>query len=109
MRKTAAICVAKLYDAGPEMVTEHGFVDHLRELLDDSNPMVVANSVAALAEIREKSCSPDSTVGLDSKVVHKLLAALNECTEWGQVFILDTLSSYVSQGDQGAERVIERV
>ena len=31
---------------------------------------------------------------LDSPTINKLLTALNECTEWGQVFILDSLASY---------------
>ena len=39
MRKTAAICVAKLFDINPELVEDRGFIDQLRELLADSNPM----------------------------------------------------------------------
>ncbi len=30
MRKTAAICVAKLYDINPEMVEDRGFLDILQ-------------------------------------------------------------------------------
>jgi AP-1 complex subunit beta-1 len=33
-------------------------------------------------------------MGVTSSILQKLLAALNECTEWGQVFILDSLSKY---------------
>ena len=51
--------------------------------------MVVANAVAALAEIRDSSKTPDTVFRLDSNTVYKLLAALNECTEWGQVFTLN--------------------
>lgn len=40
VRKTAALCVAKLYDIKPELAIEGGFVDSLRELVADSNPMV---------------------------------------------------------------------
>lgn len=40
VRKTAAICVSKLYDIKPELAIEGGFVDQLRELVGDSNPMV---------------------------------------------------------------------
>ena len=29
---------------------------------------------------------------MTTSVLQKLLAALNECTEWGQVFILDALA-----------------
>ncbi len=52
MRKTAAICVAKLYDTSPAHVEERGFLDMLRDLLADSNPTVVANAIAALNEIQ---------------------------------------------------------
>ena len=69
VRKTAAVCVAKLYDISPgescethlfigncskwcvlllDLVEARGFLDTLVDLLSDSNPMVVSNSVAAL-------------------------------------------------------------
>mmetsp|Transcript_9414 Transcript_9414/g.27659 ORF Transcript_9414/g.27659 Transcript_9414/m.27659 type:complete len:889 (-) Transcript_9414:293-2959(-) len=107
VRKTAAICVAKLYDISPELVQDRGFVDQLRELISDSNPTVVANSVAALTEIAE---SADTDVMLVTPtVLQKLLAALNECTEWGQVFILDSLAKYEPQSSREAESIVERV
>lgn len=45
--------------------------------------MVVANAVAALTEINENSEKPLMT--LNAATVNKLLTALNECSEWGQV------------------------
>jgi AP-1 complex subunit beta-1 len=42
-------------------------------------------------------------------VLHKLLAALNECSEWGQVFILDALGGYAPKDGPEAESIIERV
>ena len=110
VRKTAAICVAKLHDINPELVEDRGFVDQLRELLADANPMVVANAVAALTEIRDASAGdPRRIFQLNANNVYKLLAALNECTEWGQVFILDSLASYVAQDEADAKSVVERV
>ncbi len=44
---------------------------------------VVANAVAALSEIQESSSR--DVFDITSAVLQKLLAALNECTEWGQV------------------------
>ena len=41
VRKTAALCVAKLYDLKPELVLENGFLDQLHEMISDSNPMVL--------------------------------------------------------------------
>ena len=55
MRKTAAVCVAKLHDINAQLVEDQGFLDLLKELLSDSTPMVVANAVAALAEIGDIS------------------------------------------------------
>jgi hypothetical protein len=31
---------------------------------------------------------------MDSALLSRLLVALNECIEWGQIFILDYLTSY---------------
>ena len=55
VRKTAAVCVAKLHDINAQLVEDQGFLDLLKELLSDSTPMVVANAVAALAEISDVS------------------------------------------------------
>lgn len=79
MRKTAAICVAKLFDINPELVEDRGFLETLKDLISDSNPMVVANAVAALSEIQESTTK--LVFDLNSNVLFKLLAALNECTE----------------------------
>jgi AP-1 complex subunit beta-1 len=107
VRKTAAVCVAKLYDISPELVEDRGFLETLRDLISDSNPTVVANAVAALSEIAETSGK--DVMMVTAAVLQKLLAALNECTEWGQVFILDSLSNYEPQDEKEAEGIIERV
>ncbi|XP_074583491.1 beta-adaptin-like protein C [Curcuma longa] len=107
VRKTAAICVAKLYDINAELVEDRGFLDTLKDLISDSNPMVVANAVAALAEIQETSSQP--IFEITSHTLSKLLTALNECTEWGQVFILDALSRYKASDAREAEDIVERV
>jgi AP-1 complex subunit beta-1 len=83
VRKTGAICVAKLFDINKELVEEQGFLEQLREMVADPNPMVVANAVAALQEISEASAK--DVFHIDNVMLGKLLAALNECTEWGQV------------------------
>ncbi|KAJ4975158.1 hypothetical protein NE237_000264 [Protea cynaroides] len=107
VRKTAAICVAKLYDINAELVEDRGFLDILKDLISDNNPMVVANAVAALAEIQENSSRP--IFEITSATLTKLLTALNECTEWGQVFILDALSKYKAADAREAENIVERV
>ncbi|MCL7034354.1 hypothetical protein MKW94_001835, partial [Papaver nudicaule] len=107
VRKTASICVAKLYDINAELVEDRGFLDTLKDLISDNNPMVVANAVAALAEIQENSSKP--IFEITSHTLSKLLTALNECTEWGQVFILDALSKYKAADAREAENIVERV
>ena len=107
VRKTSAVCVAKLYDISPELVEDRGFVDNLRDLISDANPTVVANAVSALSEIADNSGK--DVMMVTANVLQKLLAALNECTEWGQVFILDSLSSYDPLDAREAEGIIERV
>ncbi|XP_077226962.1 beta-adaptin-like protein C [Tasmannia lanceolata] len=107
VRKTASICVAKLYDINAELVEDRGFLETLKDLISDNNPMVVANAVAALAEIQENSNRP--IFEITSNTLSKLLTALNECTEWGQVFILDALSKYKASDAREAENIVERV
>lgn len=107
VRKTAAVAIAKLFDLNSEMAIEQGFVESLNELLADENPMVVANAVAALAEISQTS--PEVNVEFNEKTVKILLTAVNDCTEWGQVFILDSLVNYDPKNENEASQIIERV
>jgi AP-1 complex subunit beta-1 len=79
----------------------------LRSLIDDSNPMVVANAVAALCEIGE--ASDQQVLETTHSTVSKLCAALAECTEWGQIFILDALTMYKPDTERATENLIERV
>ncbi|GBP00601.1 hypothetical protein EVAR_76890_1 [Eumeta japonica] len=109
VRKTAAVCVAKLYDISASMVEDQGFLDQLKDLLSDSNPMVVANAVEALSEINEASVSGQPLVEMNAPTINKLLTALNECTEWGQVFILDALSNYSPRDAREAHSICERI
>ncbi|PKK75074.1 Adaptor protein complex beta subunit [Rhizophagus irregularis] len=108
VRKTAAICVAKLYDLNPELATENGFVAVLQDMVSDANPMVVANAVTALAEINEASTTKDVFV-INTPTLTKLLVALNECTEWGRIAILTALADYRPSDSKEAEHIVERV
>jgi len=109
VRKTAAVCVAKLHDINAQLVEEQGFLDLLKDLLSDSNPMVVANAVAALSEINETSSTGQPLVEMTSQTINKLLTALNECTEWGQVFILDSMANFTPKEEREAQSICERV
>ena len=113
VRKTAVICVAKLFNLKPELALERGFVERVKEMIADNNPMVVANAVAALNDIQQAAQDAAGTgtpvFVLDSDVLMKLLVALNECTEWGRIVILNTLGAYRSADEREAEHICERV
>ena len=132
VRKTAALCVAKLYDLKPELAIDNGFVEQLQDMVSDSNPMVscfvglasvylpimqvVANAVLALTDIHNaatalpSSSSSDRAVFvINSHVLNKLLIALNECSEWGRVAILSALARYNAVDEKESEHICERV
>lgn len=93
VRKTAAICVAKLWQLSPDLVEEHGFLEEIRALLADPNPSVLASAVSTLAEIAaEGHGRPEAVLQFDVREAARLLAALPECSEWAQVALLDALS-----------------
>ncbi|KAJ1842609.1 hypothetical protein LPJ73_004702, partial [Coemansia sp. RSA 2703] len=107
VRKTAAMAVLKLSMFDRSLVEEEKFLDMLKDLLADGNPSVVANAVAALTEISERS--PHIKLKLNMKIANKLITALNECNEWGQIYILESLMYVVPQDTSDAETVIERI
>lgn len=79
VRKTAAICVAKLFMHDRRIVEKNNFVDSLRDLLADPNPTVIANAVAALTEISERS--DKIYLRLNANVASRLVSAIGECSE----------------------------
>ncbi|KAJ2524672.1 hypothetical protein GGI11_000640, partial [Coemansia sp. RSA 2049] len=107
VRKTAAMAVLKLSMFDRSLVEDERFLDMLKDLLADGNPSVVANAVAALTEISERS--PHIKLKLNMKIANKLITALNECNEWGQIYILESLMYVTPQEASDAETVIERI
>lgn len=109
VRKTAAICVAKLFDLNPQMCVEFGFLDEVKKLITDPNPMVVANALNALFEIRDMNRDPELEVlVVDKEMVKIFLACLNECTEWGRITILTCLADYQTSDTDETLHIIER-
>jgi vesicle coat complex subunit len=49
VRKTAVLCVPKVYEVSPELVEEHGLLDELQKMFDkEGNSLVMASLVVAL-------------------------------------------------------------
>ncbi|KAF9235918.1 armadillo-type protein [Melanogaster broomeanus] len=81
-----------LCDPLQQLVIDNGFLQQLHEMISDSNPMVVANTIAALSDIHTiatsshppPSASDPAIFNITSSILNKLLIALNECSEWGR-------------------------
>ena len=76
----------------------------------------MANTVAALTDIHIAATSgPPSMTSepgvfiITTSILNKLLIALNECSEWGRVAILNALARYVAQDEKESEHICERV
>ena len=107
VRKTAAMCVSKLYQTSPQQVRENGFINILHECLEDENPIVVANAMSALSEI--SVLSGVNQLKIKSKNLKNILDSLTKANEWAQVQILDALVLYNPKKSSHAEEVIEGV
>ena len=105
-RKTAAVCVAKLYDMAPERCEEEGFILRLRKMINDTSPFVVSTAIYALHK-RSLTIGRDCS-GVNSKMLNRLLLCLEECSEWGQIIILDVIASYVPQDEAEAITIVEK-
>lgn len=58
--------------------------------------------------MQESSVTKDVFV-VNVVIMNKMLAALNECTEWGQIAILTSLAEYKPLDSKEAENICERV
>lgn len=77
-------------------------------MLLDGNAIVVANACAALLEI-SKTSGKNYLRLKNSTNLNKLLAAVNDCNEWGQIYILEAISTYDTNDSKESESIIERV
>ena len=107
VKKTSCICVAKLYSTCPELVKDNGLIEQLQNMLDDGNATVLSSAIAALSEI--SLLSGVEYLKLNSKILKKILMALNDANEWGQIYILDALMSYKKTKPHKSEMIIEAV
>ncbi len=89
------------------MVRDSDLIGTLLSKLEDGNAIVVANALASLTEI--SILSGENEIKIRSKTLKRILLALNESNEWGQVYILDSLISYTPKKAKSAELIIESV
>ena len=79
VRKTAAFCVAKVYDHDKNLVEKSDLIDRLNRMLKDENPTVVASALASLMDIWERSESIKLTIDYSS--ASKIVSIMPDCTE----------------------------
>jgi len=79
VRKTAAFCVAKLYDHDRNLVETSDLIDRLNTMLRDENPTVVSSALASLMDIWERSESIKLTI--DYASASKIVQILPDCSE----------------------------
>jgi hypothetical protein len=85
VRKTAALCVAKVFDLKPELCIEYGFIETLRDLIGDGNPMV--SNVTAREIWRERYCRESTTMRRDPDS-YSCLASCRFCLEYHAILRL---------------------
>ena len=105
VRKTACICVAKLFNTCPELVKDNGLIEKLQSMLEDGNATVLSTVIVSLSEM--SLLSKNDYLKINSSVLKRLLLALNEANEWGQIYILDGLMNYKKNSGKKAEMIIE--
>ncbi|KAF2019206.1 Adaptor protein complex beta subunit [Aaosphaeria arxii CBS 175.79] len=107
VRKTAAFCVAKLYDHDRQLVERSNLIDVLNNMLRDENPTVVSSALAGLMDIWERSDNIRLTI--DYASASKIVQILPDCSEWGQTYILEAMMNYVPQDTQESALLAERI
>ncbi|EMR08145.1 hypothetical protein PNEG_03582 [Pneumocystis murina B123] len=107
VRKTAAICVAKLYCINKSIVEENNLINELKKKLHDTNSIVVSSSLLSLSQISEHSDS--IKLDISTSYANKLANMLDGCAEWNQIYILEALINYIPQEENDAEILAEKI
>ena len=109
VRKTGALCVAKIYDINAQLVEEQfGFIDKIQNMLEEeSNAMVIANCISALIEI--STTKGKDIININWKKCRHLMSALHENNEWTQIYLLEGISRYSPKKQDEINEIIERV
>lgn len=69
--------------------------------------------MTATSQLSSSSAGPvpegEGIFVISPAILSKLLIALNECSEWGRVAILNALARYEAQGEKESDHICERV
>ena len=109
VRKTGALCVAKIYDINSQLAEDQfGFVERIQEMLgEETNAMVLANCISALIEI--STTKGKDILNIDWSKCKHLMNALHENNEWTQIYLLEGISRYSPTKQDEINEMIERI
>ena len=99
---------AKIYELNPSLMESSGIIQKLKKVLRDSdNPLVICNTLLSLSEIEKTK--GEKLIETDAVFVKKIVDSLPECSEWGQVSILEILCIMDIKDLKSAEYIVDRV
>lgn len=109
VRILASYSIARLFQTSSSRVINDNLIDDLNDLLYDEDDAVVSVTLSALDSILEYDKTLDLKFSFDERHFIKLLQNLHRTTEWSQVYILNSLLSFVPQTTEKALELIELV
>ena len=109
VRKTGALCVAKIYDINAQLAEDQfGFVEKIQGMLEEeTNAMVLANCISALIEI--STTKGKDILNINWNKCKHLMSALHENNEWTQIYLLEGISRYSPTKQDEINEMIERI
>ena len=109
VRKTGALCVAKIYDINSQLAEDQfGFVERIQDMLgEETNAMVLANCISALIEI--STTKGKDILNINWNKCKHLMNALHENNEWTQIYLLEGISRYNPTKQEEINEMIERI
>lgn len=107
VRKTAAMCVARVYTYDPPLMEKSGFIEKLFDMMSDSSTDVIVSAVAALYHIAEKSNTIQLSINF--KQANHLVQVMSQCSEWGQTYMLEMLLFFTPQTGQEAHILADAI
>ncbi|EGV60473.1 hypothetical protein PSN45_001771 [Yamadazyma tenuis] len=109
VRIAAAYSTARLFKFSTSRVINENLIDSLNDLLYDEDDTVISVALSALDSIIEHDKTLDLKLTVNPSHSIKLLKTLHRTTEWSQVYILNSLLSFVPQHTNTALDLIELV
>lgn len=95
VKRTALMACITLFRVGTDGFHECGMVNRFYEMIRDSDPIVVVNSLLALDEVLKT----EGGIVLNKKIVGYLLTRMGEFTPWGLVYVTKLLQKYIPKSE----------